>query len=156
MGWWANVIQGTKSVFAQDLPWYISSCQPCPAPWYFLWSTNCAEDFIWCTTSKENSLKLFLCIWLFDHHALLFTCKPTWPYHVDKIQSKLLPKQEERLEYGVYFVVLVVAGFYLYSLKLWLSCKYLLSKVLLLTGFKQNFFRTPRIRRHFGRKKFGK
>ena len=61
MGWWANVIQGTKSVFAQDLPWHISLCQPCPAPWPFLWYANCAEDFIWCTTSKENSLKLFLC-----------------------------------------------------------------------------------------------
>ena len=80
------------------------------------------------------------------------------PIQLNHVESKLLAKQKERrrLEYGVYFVVLVVAGFYLYSLKLWLSCKYLLSKVLLLTGFKQNFLRTPCIRRHFGRKKFGK
>ena len=35
MGWWANVIQETKSVFAQYLPWHISSCQPCPAPDHF-------------------------------------------------------------------------------------------------------------------------
>ena len=145
-------------MFAQDLPWHISLCQLCPAPGHFfdlLIVRKTLFGSLQLCPSKDNSLKLFLCkSYLTMHFYVPVNLYP--PIQPNHVESKLLAKQKERLEYGVYFVVLVVAGFYLYSSKLWLSCKYLLSKVLLLTGFKQNFLRTPCIRRHFGRKKFGK
>ena len=83
MGWWANVIQETKSVFAQYLPWHISSCQPCPAPDHFFDLLIVRKTLFGALhTTSYKSRKFFETIFMqvLFVHALLCTCKPVATY----------------------------------------------------------------------------